>query len=47
MRHRSFKTTEAHYLFSTRSREYVREQINQADILKIKDREPILLSNYG
>ena len=47
MRHRSFKTTEAHYLFSTRSREYVREQINQADILKIKDRQPILLSNYG
>lgn len=47
MRHRSFKTTEEHYLFSTRSREYVREQINQADILKIKDREPILLSSYG
>ena len=47
MRHRSFKTTEEHYLFSTRSREYVREQINQADILKIKDREQMLLSSYG
>ena len=45
MRHRSFKTTETHYLFSTRSREYVREQINQADIVKIKDRERTLLAS--
>lgn len=47
MRHRSFKTTEAHYLFSTRSREFVREQINQADILKIKDKEQTLLLANG
>lgn len=48
MRHRSFKTTEAHYLFSTRSREYVREQINQADIIKIKNREKdLIMSNFG
>ena len=47
MRHRSFKTTEEHYLFSTRSREYVRDQINQADIIKIKDREQTMLASNG
>lgn len=47
MRHRSFKTTENHYLFSTRNRNFIREQINQADIIKIKDRKQALLASHG
>lgn len=43
MRHRSFETTEKHYLFSTRSREYRRNQINKADIINIKQREKELV----
>lgn len=42
LRHRSFETTERYYLFSTRSKEYKRNQINNADIINIKDREELL-----
>lgn len=47
MRHKNFKTTESHYLFSMRSRKFKREQLNQADIIKIKDREQTMLASNG
>lgn len=43
MRHKSFATTEKHYIFSMRNREYNREQLNKADIINIKQRENLVL----
>lgn len=43
MRHRSFETTERHYIFSMKNRNYNRERLKQADIFKINHKDKILV----
>ena len=39
LRHKDFQTTHKHYLFSTRNREYMRNQLDKATVININDIE--------
>lgn len=43
MRHKSLSTTEKHYIFSMRNRNFKRAQLNNADVINIKQREKVLM----